>query len=118
MSISVFTQVSSEKNLLRKSVSLFLSVCLSSLLSFIFFVLSEILLNKHSTENTLLLAKALSQCSIIIFSSVLVVRLIIRCFFNRKKLHVAILGITLPGWQLNKLCCMSFQRKSIENQLL
>ncbi|EMX4959647.1 MULTISPECIES: undecaprenyl-phosphate glucose phosphotransferase [Raoultella] len=102
------------ENLLRKSVSLFLSVCLSSLLSFIFFVLSEILLNKHSTENTLLLAKALSQCSIIIFSSVLVVRLIIRCFFNRKKLHVAILGITPAGLAIEQALLHEFSKKSIE----
>ena len=102
------------ENLLRKSVSLFLSVCLSSLLSFIFFVLSEILLNKHSTENTLLLAKALSQCSIIIFSSVLLVRLIIRCFFNRKKLHVAILGITPAGLAIEQALLHEFSKKSIE----
>ncbi|HHT0104743.1 undecaprenyl-phosphate glucose phosphotransferase [Raoultella planticola] len=102
------------ENLLRKSMSLFLSVCLSSLLSFIFFVLSEILLNKHSTENTLLLAKALSQCSIIIFSSVLVVRLIIRCFFNRKKLHVAILGITPAGLAIEQALLHEFSKKSIE----
>ncbi|WP_438303758.1 undecaprenyl-phosphate glucose phosphotransferase [Raoultella ornithinolytica] len=102
------------EHLFNKSVSLFLSVCLSSLLSFIFFVLSEILLNKHSTENTLLLAKALSQCSIIIFSSVLVVRLIIRCFFNRKKLHVAILGITPAGLAIEQALLHEFSKKSIE----
>ncbi|HAT1577285.1 TPA: undecaprenyl-phosphate glucose phosphotransferase [Raoultella ornithinolytica] len=102
------------EHLFSKSVSLFLSVCLSSLLSFIFFVLSEILLNKHSTENTLILAKALSQCSIIIFSSVLVVRLIIRCFFNRKKLHVAILGITPAGLAIEQALLHEFSKKSIE----
>ncbi|WP_434636232.1 undecaprenyl-phosphate glucose phosphotransferase [Klebsiella sp. I138] len=102
------------EHLFTKSASLFLSVCISSILSFVFFVLAEILLNKHSTADTLLLAKTLSQCSIIIFASVLIIRLIIRCFFNRKKLHVAILGITPAGLAIEHALLNEFSKKGIE----
>ncbi|MDV1192051.1 undecaprenyl-phosphate glucose phosphotransferase, partial [Raoultella planticola] len=65
-------------------------------------------------RNDLLIRTFLSQCSIIIFSSVLVVRLIIRCFFNRKKLHVAILGITPAGLAIEQALLHEFSKKSIE----
>lgn len=102
------------EHLFTKSLCLFFSLCISSILSFSFFTLAENLFNKHSIPNLLLLVEGVIQCSLIIFVFVLVIRLIIRRFLNRKKIKVAILGITPAGLAIEHALLNEFTKDGIE----
>ncbi len=96
-----------------KSAALILSVCLSSIVSFLFFVVAEWLINTQSVVNFIPLAASLAKCSIFIFLIVFVVRAITAHYLFNSVLRVAILGITPAGLAIEQALQKKYSQRGI-----
>lgn len=67
---------------LKKLTKLLFSVCISGLLSFLLFVSAELLLNNHASTNAVRLAEIIVLCSMAIFISMFLIRVISSRYFS------------------------------------
>ncbi|MBZ7199969.1 undecaprenyl-phosphate glucose phosphotransferase [Klebsiella oxytoca] len=98
----------------KKLTKLFFSVCISGLLTFLLFVIAELLMNNHASTNALLLAEVIALCSLAIFISMFLIRIISSRYFFKSRLKVAILGITPAGLAIEQALFKEYTHNGIE----
>ena len=99
---------------LKKLTKLFFSVSISGLLSFLLFVSAELLLNNHASTNAVRLAEIIVLCSIAIFISMFLIRVISSRYFFKSRLKVAILGITPAGLAIEQALFKEYTHDGID----
>lgn len=99
---------------LTKSFALILSVCLSSIVSFLFFVIAEWLINMQPVANFIPLAVSLAKCSVFIFLIAFVIRVITSYYLFNSVLRVAILGITPAGLAIEHALQKEYSQRGIK----
>lgn len=93
---------------------MFFSVSISGLLSFLLFVSAELLLNNHASTNAVRLAEIIVLCSIAIFISMFLIRVISSRYFFKSRLKVAILGITPAGLAIEQALFKEYTHDGID----
>ena len=99
---------------LKKLTKLFFSVSISGLLSFLLFVSAELLLNNHASTNAVRLAEIIVLCSMAIFISMFLIRVITSRYFFKSRLKVAILGITPAGLAIEQALFKEYTHDGID----